>query len=94
MLVIAKTSKKDVKQQVACTVISTKPNEWVKLVCNVPGCKEGYISVDGMKNLSDSRHGILKSTDLHCELGDASHRKNIGERCKAASTHCNFNQTQ
>ena len=50
MLVIAKTSKKDV-QQLACTVISTKPNEWVKHVCNVPGCKEGYISVDGNEKL-------------------------------------------
>lgn len=35
----------------ACNLISTTPNKWIKHVCKVLGCKEGYVSVDGNEKL-------------------------------------------
>ena len=35
----------------AFVCFSTKPNEWIKHVCKVPGCYEGYITVDGNEKL-------------------------------------------
>lgn len=51
---IGKTSHRkniESKCKEACNLISTRPNEWIMHVCDVPGCKEGYITVDGNEKL-------------------------------------------
>ena len=37
--------------EAACKIIETEPNRWIKHTCNIRGCKEGYVTVDGNEKL-------------------------------------------
>lgn len=83
--------------QKAMLIISTSPPKWVQHSCNVSGCKEGMVTIDGNEKLTRSMCAAPKSKVMcpvnHVNLVQCcSHSPISGGRHQLSSRFCHEHQ--
>ena len=79
------------------TDITSSPNKWIQHACNMPGCKEGYVTIDGNETLKRSICAIpiqkrKPRKDLPEIIICCTNSPLCGGKHQVASKFCGFHQ--